>query len=49
MTSEWRFIVAAYAITWVTLAGYAVRLLRLRRRAEALRDDAARQARGGGQ
>ncbi|MBI4408854.1 MAG: CcmD family protein [Gemmatimonadetes bacterium] len=30
--SEWRFIVAAYGLTWVVLVAYAIRLqVRLRR------------------
>ena len=32
MSSEWRFVVAAYAITWAVLIGYATYLeLRWRR------------------
>jgi CcmD family protein len=44
---EWRFIIAAYAITWITLVGYGVYLARVRRRAESLRDEAVRQLRRG--
>ena len=32
--SNWNFIVAAYALTWVTLAGFAVYVWRRARRAE---------------
>jgi hypothetical protein len=44
---EWRFIIAAYAITWITLIGYGVYLMRVRKRAETLREEAARQLRRG--
>ncbi|MFN2563996.1 MAG: CcmD family protein [Gemmatimonadaceae bacterium] len=33
MSSEWSFVIAAYAITWVVLVGYAAYLARRRRRA----------------
>ena len=46
-TNEWAFVVAAYAITWITLAGYGIYLARVRRRARLLRDEAIRQSRGG--
>ena len=36
--SEWGYVVAAYALTWAAVLGYALGLaLRLRRSAEALR------------
>jgi CcmD family protein len=44
---EWRFIIAAYTITWITLLGYSVYLMRVRKRAESLREDAVRQLRRG--
>ena len=44
---EWRFIIAAYAITWITLLGYSVYLRRVRNRADSLRADADRQLRRG--
>ena len=35
--SEWSYVIAAYALTWVTLLGYGLMLLRrLRRAAEDL-------------
>jgi hypothetical protein len=38
MSSEWRFVVAAYTVTWVVLIGYAayveLRWLRIRRAPE---------------
>ena len=46
--SEWRFIVAAYAVTWVVLIGYSVRLSRVRRRAATLQNEAMRAAPGAG-
>lgn len=42
------FVVAAYAVTWVFLIAYAVRLHLVSRRARALLDEAA-QARPGGE
>ena len=33
--SEWSYVIAAFALTWVTLAGYAIHLARRVRRAEA--------------
>jgi hypothetical protein len=41
---EWGFIVAAYTLTWLTLTGYALFLMRVRRRADALRNEALRHA-----
>lgn len=32
--SEWNYVVAAYALTWVTLAGFAAYVWRRARRAE---------------
>lgn len=32
--SEWNFIAVSYALTWVTLAGFAVYVWRRARRAE---------------
>ena len=32
-TAEWPYIVAAYAVTWVTLAGYAIHVMAGARRA----------------
>ena len=31
--SEWSYIIAAYALTWIGLAGYAIHLARRLRRA----------------
>lgn len=31
--SEWSYVIAAYGVAWIGLAGYAVRLARLNRRA----------------
>ncbi|HUF12217.1 MAG TPA: CcmD family protein [Longimicrobiales bacterium] len=37
MASEWSYVVGAYALTWVVILGYALRLrYRLRRAAEEL-------------
>jgi CcmD family protein len=47
MVGEWRFIIAAYVITWITLLGYGVYLMRVRKRAESLRDEAVQQLRRG--
>lgn len=33
--SEWNYIIAAYALTWITLLGYAAHLARRLRRAAA--------------
>ena len=44
---EWRFIIAAYALTWITLLGYGVYLRRVRKRAESLREEAVQQLRRG--
>jgi CcmD family protein len=33
---EWRFVIAAYVVTWVVLLGYALRLARVRRKADDL-------------
>lgn len=42
------FIVAAYAITWLGLIGYAVRVHRLSRRLRAEFSEAQREAASGG-
>jgi CcmD family protein len=34
VTNEWSYITAAYALTWLTLGGYALYLWRRARRAE---------------
>jgi len=34
VTGEWGYIIAAYAVTWLGIGGYALRLERLTRRAE---------------
>lgn len=44
---EWRFIIAAYVVTWVVLIAYAVRLFRLHRQAAALLDNSTRTGAGG--
>jgi hypothetical protein len=36
---EWRFVIAAYVVTWVVLIGYAWRLSRVSRRAAALHSE----------
>lgn len=43
---EWRFVIAAYVVTWVVLIGYAVRLFLVNRRAAALRDESVRTVAG---
>jgi CcmD family protein len=44
--TEWRFVIAAYAVTWVVIIGYSVHLVRTMRRSRDLlrtaRDEAAR-------
>jgi hypothetical protein len=40
---EWRFIIAAYAVTWIILIGYTIRLARLRRRSAALLAESMKQ------
>jgi CcmD family protein len=40
---EWRFVVAAYVVTWVVLLGYALRLVRVRRRSDDLFTDVLHQ------
>ncbi|HUF66396.1 MAG TPA: hypothetical protein VMM17_10530 [Gemmatimonadaceae bacterium] len=44
--NEWRFVIAAYVITWVVLIGYTVRLSLVNRRAIALHDESVRTAPG---
>jgi CcmD family protein len=44
--SEWNFIIAAYAITWVVLIGYAVLLAgKIRRAAHDVEDEIAEMER----
>lgn len=43
--SEWNYIIAAYALTWIALVGYAVHLARRLRQAA---DDLARDGAGTG-
>ncbi len=31
-TNEWPYVVAAYAVTWIVLLGYTIRLVRMARR-----------------
>lgn len=38
--SEWSYVIAAYAVAWGGLIGYAVRLVVLNRRARSLGRDA---------
>lgn len=38
--SEWNFVIAAYAVAWAGLIGYAVRLAVLNRRARSMARDA---------
>lgn len=40
--NEWRYIIAAYVVTWVVLIGYSVRLVAVRRRSAALLEESAR-------
>lgn len=47
--SEWRFIIAAYAVTWAVFIGYTVRLIRVRRRAAELLEASARDGTGASQ
>lgn len=35
MTPEWKFVAASFALTWLTLGGYALYLARRIRRAES--------------
>ena len=43
MSNEWNFVIAAYALTWVVLAGYALHLRRTVRRARSAYDRATRR------
>jgi len=43
---EWRFVIAAYVVTWVVLIGYAVRLFLVNRRVTALHDESVRVVSG---
>ena len=46
MSSNWSFVVAAYAVTWVAIIGYYVHLHRAARRASRLLETGeARRAR----
>ncbi|CAN5336242.1 hypothetical protein BH23GEM2_BH23GEM2_06480 [soil metagenome] len=45
--SEWRFVIAAYVVTWIVLIGYAVRLSLVNRRSAALHDESVRGTPGG--
>ena len=38
--SEWNFVIAAYAVAWAGLIGYAARLVLLNRRARSMARDA---------
>lgn len=40
--NEWRYIIAAYAVTWVVLIGYTIRLIAVQRRAAALLEETVR-------
>ena len=42
MNDNWRFVGAAFAITWGVLIGYFVHLRRVRARAQALMDSTMR-------
>ena len=46
MTNEWNYVIAAYVATWIGIAGYAFRLMRITRRAEADYAEALRAAGG---
>jgi hypothetical protein len=39
---EWRFVIAAYVVTWVVLIGYAVRLFLVNRRVGVLHEESVR-------
>jgi CcmD family protein len=47
MTNEWNYIIAAYVVTWIAVAGYSFYLVRLTRRAERAYDAARRAAPAG--
>jgi hypothetical protein len=40
--NEWRYIIAAYVVTWVVLIGYSIRLVAVQRRAAALLEESDR-------
>lgn len=40
--NQWRFVIAAYVVTWVVLIGYAVRLHLVNRRSAALHEESLR-------
>ena len=46
---EWRFVIAAYVVTWVVLIGYSVRLFLVSRRAVAVYDESVRAVPGAAQ
>jgi hypothetical protein len=46
---EWRFVIAAYVVTWVVLIGYALRLRQVNRRVAALHAESVRVAPGAAQ
>jgi biopolymer transport protein ExbB/TolQ len=46
---EWRFVIAAYVVTWVVLIGYSVRLFLVNRRAAAVHDESVRTVPGAAQ
>lgn len=43
---EWRFVIAAYVVTWVVLIGYTVRLFLVNRRVAVLHDESVRAVPG---
>jgi hypothetical protein len=42
MTDNWKFVIAAFVLTWVVLVGYFVHLRRVHQRAQALVDSITR-------
>ena len=46
---EWRFVIAAYVVTWVVLIGYSVRLFLVNRRAVAVHDESVHVVPGAAQ
>jgi hypothetical protein len=42
MTDNWRFVIAAFALTWVVLIGYFVHLRRVHQRAQMLVDSVSK-------
>jgi CcmD family protein len=45
--SEWNFIVAAYGLTWLVLAGYSIYLLKRHARARRSFEDARNEGGAG--